>query len=58
MGCDGSRITHAGWRDWVGEKGIIIGIDTFAPAHHTKIYKHYGLIAENVWKSQSFDWLN
>ena len=38
-----------GWRDWVGEKGTIIGIDTFgASAPYKEIYKHYGLTAENV----------
>lgn len=40
-----------GWREWVGDKGDIIGIDKFgASAPYEEIYKHYGLTVNNIVK--------
>ncbi len=38
-----------GWREWVGDRGGVIGIDRFgASAPYQEIYAHFGLTAENV----------
>jgi len=38
-----------GWREWVGDKGIILSIDRFgASAPAGKIYKEFGLSVDNV----------
>ncbi len=38
-----------GWREWVGEDGVVIGIDHFgASAPYKEIYSQFGLTAENV----------
>jgi transketolase len=40
-----------GWDKYVGEKGIILGLDHFgASAPYEKLYKEFGLTAENVVK--------
>ena len=38
-----------GWREWVGEKGAVIGITTYgASAPYKESFKHYGLTADNI----------
>ncbi len=38
-----------GWEKWVGERGVIIGIDRFgASAPFEKIYAHFGLTVEHI----------
>jgi transketolase len=38
-----------GWCKWVGDDGIVIGIDKFgASAPYEEIYKHYGLTVNNI----------
>lgn len=38
-----------GWRDWVGDRGDIIGITRFgASAPAKEVFKHYGFTVENV----------
>jgi len=38
-----------GWREWVGEKGDVIGIATFgASAPDKEVFKHYGFTVENI----------
>ena len=38
-----------GWREWVGERGAIVGIETFgASAPYERIYQEFGLTPENV----------
>jgi transketolase len=38
-----------GWRDWVGDEGVIIGISGFgASAPYKEIYNYYGLSVENI----------
>jgi transketolase len=38
-----------GWQEWVGESGIILGIDHFgASAPYQIIYKEFGLTVENI----------
>jgi transketolase len=40
-----------GWREWVGDKGEIIGINRFgASAPYQEIYENYGLTAEEIIK--------
>ena len=38
-----------GWREWVGDHGVIIGLDHFgASAPYKEIYAHFGLTSENI----------
>lgn len=38
-----------GWREWVGQSGVTIGIDRFgASAPYQEVYQHFGLTAKNV----------
>jgi transketolase len=38
-----------GWREWVGEEGKIIGIDTFgASAPDKDLFEHFGITVDNV----------
>ena len=38
-----------GWREWVGDHGVVIGIDRFgASAPGQEIYARFGLTAENI----------
>jgi transketolase len=38
-----------GWREWVGDKGDVIGIDRFgASAPDKELFRHYGFTVENV----------
>jgi len=38
-----------GWQEWVGDSGLIIGIDKFgASAPYQEIYKHYGITSQNI----------
>jgi transketolase len=38
-----------GWREWVGDKGDVIGIDRFgASAPDKDVFRHYGFTVENV----------
>jgi transketolase len=38
-----------GWERWVGERGVIIGIDRFgASAPYETAYRHFGLTVENI----------
>jgi len=38
-----------GWQKWVGQSGIVIGIDRYgASAPYQEIYQQYGLTAENM----------
>ncbi len=38
-----------GWREWVGERGEILGVDRFgASAPYREIYKHFGLTVDNI----------
>jgi transketolase len=38
-----------GWREWVGDRGDIIGIDRFgASAPYQEIYKQFGLCVDNI----------
>ncbi len=38
-----------GWREWVGDHGVIIGLDHFgASAPYKEIYTHFGLTSENI----------
>ncbi len=38
-----------GWREWVGDYGVIIGLDHFgASAPYKEIYAHFGLTSENI----------
>lgn len=38
-----------GWQEWVGDNGLIIGIDKFgASAPYQEIYKHYGITSQNI----------
>jgi transketolase len=41
-----------GWRRWVGDDGMVIGIDYFgASAPCDDLYQHFGITAENVRKA-------
>jgi transketolase len=43
-----------GWLEWVGEKGVVLGIDHFGvSAPYQTIYKEFGLSAENIVKKLS-----
>jgi transketolase len=38
-----------GWCEWIGEKGVMLGIDRFgASAPYQQIYNHYGLTSEDM----------
>lgn len=38
-----------GWREYVGDEGVVIGMDEFgASGHHTQVFKKYGFTVENV----------
>ena len=38
-----------GWHEWVGDHGVIIGLDHFgASAPYKEIYAHFGLTSENI----------
>ncbi len=38
-----------GWREWVGDDGVVLGIDRFgASAPYQEIYSRFGLTAENA----------
>jgi transketolase len=40
-----------GWSRWVGDSGVMIGIETFgASAPYKEIYQQYGLTVENIVK--------
>jgi transketolase len=40
-----------GWREWVGDKGDVLGIDRFgASAPDNEMFRHYGFTVENVVK--------
>ena len=38
-----------GWREWVGDSGVVIGIEKFgASAPYKEVFKHYGFTVENI----------
>lgn len=38
-----------GWKEWVGDRGVVIGLDHFgASAPYKEIYENFGLTSENV----------
>ncbi len=38
-----------GWERWVGDAGVIIGVDKFgASAPYSTLYEKYGLTVENI----------
>lgn len=38
-----------GWREWIGDHGVVIGIDHFgASAPYKEIYAHFGITAQNI----------
>jgi transketolase len=41
--------THLGWHEWVGEKGIILSVNTFgASAPYQTTFEQYGFTAKNI----------
>ena len=38
-----------GWKEWLGDKGVALGIDHYgASAPYQEIYQHFGLTVDHI----------